>query len=381
MNKTILYVDDFQDNLTVFELVYGSEFEILTATSAAEALTLLRQHEVAVLLADQRMPSMTGTELFMAVKEEFTDTVRYLITAYADLSAAIDAINRGEIRRYLHKPWDQEELGRALREGLEIYQMTRKIRELERRQVEIERSYSMRVCAAGLTQELQPPVSELKTQLDLAMQGLDRAFNSLRVPHAHPDLNGVRRELSGIESYVRKSVGLIARIADVTTDLDQKQRKREESTTADLSEAVRLTVKMVAGDLLKRARLDLQMPEVPHVNGALDQLGQVILNILVSILQRLDHKQRAQNKVRVQLDREGSAVRLSVEDNGPGISEEDQRRLFDPMATPRIPNSSGLGLAISKKIVQDLGGSIELSSEPGQGTRFVLMLPAVDDNA
>ncbi len=376
MNRTVLYVDDFQDNLTVFSLVYSKQFEVLTAASAGEALNLLRQHEVAVLLADQRMPAMTGAELHAAVKEEFPDTVRYLITAYADLSAAIDAINRGEIRRYLHKPWDHEELGRALLEGIEIYQMARKIRDLERRQVEVERDYSVGVCAARTARRISEPVTKIKTALNDALESIDRAFASAGAALESAVEATLRVELNAVESHVRRALLGASRLSELSADLEGHKVPREESARADLGEVVRLTVKMLSVDLLKRARLELQTPTLPEVHGSLDQLGQVVLNLLVGVFERLELRTRDSNLVRVSLAREGGEIRLSIDHNGPGFSEADRRLLFDP---PRIPSGSGLGLAISRKIIQDLGGTLEmLCDNESQGTSFVVTVPVAD---
>ena len=106
----ILYVDDDSENLVVFEALCAGRFDTLTAESGQEALTILGREEIGVLLADQRMPGMTGVELAERASKDYPDVVRILITAYTDLSEAVDAINRGQIRSYLRKPWDQQEL-------------------------------------------------------------------------------------------------------------------------------------------------------------------------------------------------------------------------------------------------------------------------------
>src|SRR5688572_20246096 len=100
MGSRILYVDDDRSTLVVFEAAFGDELEVLTAASGAEALELLARHrDVALLLTDQRMPGMTGTQLAETVHREYPDVVRFLITAYSDLAAAVDAINLGQVHR------------------------------------------------------------------------------------------------------------------------------------------------------------------------------------------------------------------------------------------------------------------------------------------
>src|SRR5688572_7546072 len=106
----ILFVDDEPQNLVVFRYAMEEHFTVLTAPSGPAALQILQQQQVAVLLADQRMPEMTGVELCAAAREMQPEAVRIIITAYADIHAAIDAINKGAVSRYLVKPWRNEEL-------------------------------------------------------------------------------------------------------------------------------------------------------------------------------------------------------------------------------------------------------------------------------
>ena len=108
MTAHVLFVDDEEPNLVVFEAVCGDDFPVLTASSGAAGLELMREHEIGVVLTDQRMPGMTGIELLEKVETEYPETIRLLITAYSDLQAAEDAINRGHVRRYMRKPWEPE---------------------------------------------------------------------------------------------------------------------------------------------------------------------------------------------------------------------------------------------------------------------------------
>src|SRR5689334_24482036 len=96
----VLFVDDEPQNLVVFRYAMEDHFTVLTAQSGAEALQLLQRHQIAVLLADQRMPAMSGVELCARARELQPDAVRIIITAYADIHAAIDAINQGQVSRY-----------------------------------------------------------------------------------------------------------------------------------------------------------------------------------------------------------------------------------------------------------------------------------------
>ena len=140
MTAHVLFVDDERPNLAVFTAMCGDDFPVLTAGSAAEALALMRVHEVGVVLSDQRMPGVTGVQFLEQVRAEFPDTVRMLVTAYADLGATIDAINKGHVRRYIRKPWEPEELKGYLAEAMARYQTQRESQAVERRLLETERA-------------------------------------------------------------------------------------------------------------------------------------------------------------------------------------------------------------------------------------------------
>jgi len=134
----VLFVDDEPENLAVFEAACAERFAVLTAPSAAKGLELMRMHEVGVLLADQRMPGMTGLELLEQAQALFPQTVRMLVTAYADLDTAVDAINRGG-PAISAQTLDHDELHATLAEAVDLYQMASKVSALERRLVETER--------------------------------------------------------------------------------------------------------------------------------------------------------------------------------------------------------------------------------------------------
>src|SRR5512140_90183 len=120
----ILCIDDEPNVLrSLTRLFLDNPYEILTATSGAEGLLILdRCGTVPVVLSDYRMPEMNGVELLSRVRDLSPDTVRVLLTGYADLPTAIEAINRGEVFRFHVKPWVDEEIIRTVDEGVRRYQ-------------------------------------------------------------------------------------------------------------------------------------------------------------------------------------------------------------------------------------------------------------------
>lgn len=121
----MLFVDDEEKARKYFALAMASDFNVRTAGSAAEALDILGQHagQIAIIVSDQRMPGKSGVELLKTVREYYPHIVRLLTTAYTDLDDAIEAINRGEILRYIQKPWDINTLKAELKQAMNYFQL------------------------------------------------------------------------------------------------------------------------------------------------------------------------------------------------------------------------------------------------------------------
>jgi DNA-binding NtrC family response regulator len=120
---SILVVDDEPDILFSLRALLRRDFEVHTAEGGAAALEVLHRHPVRVIMTDQRMPEMTGAELLHRARDECPEAIRIIFTGYADLKAVIDAVNRGEIYRYLTKPWDPDELCAVLRQACDHYEV------------------------------------------------------------------------------------------------------------------------------------------------------------------------------------------------------------------------------------------------------------------
>jgi DNA-binding NtrC family response regulator len=117
----ILLVDDEPEILFSLQGLLRREFELNTASSGKQALEILAQHPIHVVMTDQRMPEMTGVELVGRVKNQYPDAIRILFTGYADIKAVIECINRGGLYRYITKPWDPDELVEILHQATAEY--------------------------------------------------------------------------------------------------------------------------------------------------------------------------------------------------------------------------------------------------------------------
>ena len=127
---TVLYVDDEENNLISFRAAFRRHFSVLTAISGPEALPLVRQNDVHVIVTDQRMPGMTGVEFLQKVIKEKPEPMRILLTGYTDIQAVIDAINKGEVYRYLTKPWDADFMKSTIEQAAEVLKLRRENKQL-----------------------------------------------------------------------------------------------------------------------------------------------------------------------------------------------------------------------------------------------------------
>lgn len=117
----VMYVDDEVVNLKAFQANFRRLFNVFIARSAAEGEEILSKNTIHVVLSDQRMPEVTGVEFLGSVRAKYPGTIRILITAFSNIQAVIDAINKGHVYRYVTKPWDTEELQSIIQNAFEVY--------------------------------------------------------------------------------------------------------------------------------------------------------------------------------------------------------------------------------------------------------------------
>lgn len=133
----ILCVDDEEDNLLVFKSFFRRYYIVLSAQSGEEAIEILKNHPVDLIVSDQRMPNMTGVELFEKIRDEYPDIIRIILTGYSDMQAVIDAINKGKVYHFATKPWDSDELKIILEHALESYTLKKLTRRLVEENTEL----------------------------------------------------------------------------------------------------------------------------------------------------------------------------------------------------------------------------------------------------
>ena len=160
----VLYVDDEEMALKYFEKTFGKDFRVITADNAATGQRILEEQgdKIAVLLTDQRMPGEKGVELLQRARRQFPGIIRMLITAYADFGVTVDAVNLGNIFRYVAKPLQVEDMRTTMQRAIEFYSVQRERDDLLAEKLSMlhnviiaDRVVSMGVLASGLSNSVR----------------------------------------------------------------------------------------------------------------------------------------------------------------------------------------------------------------------------------
>lgn len=119
----VLYVDDEEENLASFKATFRRFYTIHTATSAKEGVEILKNHPVEIIITDQRMPEKTGVEFLESIIKDYPEPIRILVTGYSDINAVVDAVNKGQIYKYIQKPWEAEYMKNLINKAYEVFHL------------------------------------------------------------------------------------------------------------------------------------------------------------------------------------------------------------------------------------------------------------------
>jgi response regulator RpfG family c-di-GMP phosphodiesterase len=145
MTYTLLAVDDEPANLRMLERLFRREYRVLTANNGEEALELLGREDVALIITDQRMPGMSGTELLRKTLQTRPETVRIILTGYTDVDSLTDAINTTRVYKFVSKPWDPTMLEEIVRDAIREHEECIQQKQLVDSLVQLLRTYPILV--------------------------------------------------------------------------------------------------------------------------------------------------------------------------------------------------------------------------------------------
>ncbi|MBM4423054.1 MAG: response regulator [Chloroflexi bacterium] len=162
-DHTLLVVDDEVYTLHLLELLFRHDgYRVLTASSAEEGLDVLGRHQVSLVISDERLPGMRGVEFLMRVRQNWPDTFRIILTAYADTQAVINSINDGHVYRFITKPWDNNDLRQIVRDALRRFDITKENRRLNA--LILQQFAELRTMNESLEQKVAERTAEVETK-------------------------------------------------------------------------------------------------------------------------------------------------------------------------------------------------------------------------
>lgn len=351
---SVLYVDDEANNLTAFQAGFRRMYDIYTATSAAEGVNILNENMVHVIIADQRMPVTTGVEFFNIVRAAFPDPIRILLTGYSDIEAVINAVNKGEIYRYIKKPWDEYELQTAIQNAYEIYmtrqQLRNKIHELEKANDELNRF------VYSTSHDLRSPLASVLGILNLA-----KMESSVVDPNNYMGM---------IESCVKRMDAFILKIIEYYKSI----RVEDDSTSIQFAQLVEDSVELCR---MQNPNIifEMNITQPVEYRGDIFRLS-VILNNLISNAVKYQKPNVPDQKVILDVDVTAEKAVIRIADNGIGILSEHLNNIFKIFfRSNHSVDGLGIGLYIVKEALTRIGGEINVESEFGEGTTFTLTVP------
>jgi C4-dicarboxylate-specific signal transduction histidine kinase len=248
--------------------------------------------------------------------------------------------------------------------------MTRKLSAMEVRLRETERVYALGVVAASIAHEMKNPMMWVTNSLTFAQKELRRLAEQ-------PAARQVKQQIEEIEASLTDSRTGVDRVVDIVRGIEMPTKSDSGALRpTDFAEVLRLSLRLVSGELMRCASLELDVTCAPKVRASPTKLGQVVLNLIVNAMQAISPRPRNKNVISVRLRVEDAWAVLEVADNGPGIADEDIDRIFDPFFTSKVGVGTGLGLAISRRIVEEIDGSLVAGrDERLGGASFIVRLP------
>lgn len=354
----VLYIDDEDNNLKSFRATLRKDFKIFTAIDGEEGLRIAQEEEIHVVIADQRMPGMTGTEFFERMVKINPDPVRILLTGYSDIASVIDAINKGEVYRFIDKPWNIEQIKNSIKNAADIFFMRRELRD---KTIKLEKLHSeMNQFVYSLSHELRGPLMSISGVSKLAkMEVTD--------PNILEYFTMIDTATGKLDDFIYKMLDFYR-----STKIDHK------ITEINFREVVNQQMDAYREKFdLSHFHIDVQVNQ-ESVFYSDDSKIRVILNNLFSNAVQFQKPSPGEKRISLSVDVVEEKAILVLEDNGIGIEERFKNEVFNLFSRATQKNvGTGLGLYMVKEAVEQMGGEIYLDTELNKGTAVTVTLPSM----
>jgi signal transduction histidine kinase len=376
MADRILLVDDEEGIRKVLSIsLADSGYQVWTAQNGEEALRLFQEIRPQIVLTDIKMPGMDGIELLQRIKEQDSDTEVIMITGHGEMDLAISSLKH-EATDFITKPIHDEVLEIALKRAQERISMRFALRQhtdnLEqlvqdktRKLLEAERLAAVGQTVADLAHAIKNITGGLKGGVFVVEKGFE-------LDNRQYLTQGWEMVKSNVEKVANMAMDLLNYSKEREPDYERCDPNQPAQQVCDL---------MVSrckehGVVLKR---EFELGLAPCWMDR-EGIHRCLLNLVTNAIDACGERPDAAGMGEVTVrscQAAGWAVEYQVEDNGCGMDEETQSKLFQRFFSTKGTKGTGLGLMITRKIVNEHGGTIEVDSEPGRGTRFSIRLPRV----
>jgi two-component system, sensor histidine kinase and response regulator len=358
--RKVLVIDDEEvvlDSCT--QILDGGDCRVETVNNGAEGLKRLAELQPDLVFLDLKMPGLSGLEVLERIRASQPLMVVIVITGYATVSSAVEAMKKGAFD-FLPKPFTPEELRLIAKRGLEHSRLVQQTVALRREKEMLRENF-----AAIVSHELKSPLGALQQSLYGLVSELEDKLSAEQQQRVQRLQTRLEDLLKLIHSWLRV----------FTVDIN---KLKETFKPVGVGEIVAKAAEAVQPQATRKAIMIEQAVPVglPQVNGDEGSLTEVVTNLLGNAVKYSFPDQ----KIQVRAEARDAEVLVSVTDTGVGIAKEDLPRLFQDFARgqaqPEGVSGCGMGLAISRRIVEVHGGSIAVESEPGKGSTFIIHLPA-----
>lgn len=361
----ILIIDDEVENLNLLRRTFIRDYTVFMSENASEALNFLdeKKGEISLIISDQRMSPMSGTEFFKVVEKKYPDIMKILLTAYTDVEALVDAINDGKVYKYVTKPWDPEEFKLTVKRALEVFELTKEnkilFKDLAQKNVELkqlkeytdERVEEERLrISRELHDETCQTLASLNVSMEICMRMLRSNLEQDKVDQITQNILNMREQLKEAIQQVRR----------ISMDL----RPAELDSLGFIS---------TVNQFVNRYR---QLPNTPEV--MINVIGDIItlpqklelslFRIIQECLNNIRKHAQATN-VEVNLDFKETTLDVYVIDNGKGF--ELPGHLED------LLQEGHLGLVGMNERVKQYNGTFNIQSKAGEGSTIKVSVPCI----
>ncbi len=389
----LLLVEDNPDMLNFLIFQLKEEYALITARDGADGIQKAMTHLPDLVVSDVMMPVKDGYQLCKEIKAD--PRTRHipviLLTAKADLSMKIEGLQYGA-DDYLTKPFSSEELLARIKSLLHLRQLEREIQsrneelqhaltELKETQAQLvhsEKMAALGLLVAGVAHEINNPVSFAKSSLSNLRRSFGEAKKLLEESQSS---QAVLEKSRVMESAIEIIKTGLERTEVIVNDLKNFVRKDQlHLRPTDLHHGLDSTLTLLGHELGDTIKIEKAYGNLEPVDTIPGQINQVFMNLLHNAIEAIRMRGTGEGVIRIKTWKMGDEAFVSIWDNGTGIRKEAQAHVFEPFFTTKeVGKGTGLGLAVTYRIIENHKGRIEVKSEPGKWTEFTVVLPFRQD--